>query len=85
MWARSPYLHTGSVRTLDELLGAPAARAPSFRRGSRFFDEARVGYADEGHHVLDTRAPGNANTGHDYGAALSLDARRELIEYLKTL
>lgn len=85
VWARSPYLHNGSVRTLDELLGPPAARAQSFRRGSRFFDEARVGYTDEGHHVLDTRTPGNASTGHDYGAALSPDARRDLIEYLKSL
>ena len=85
VWARSPYLHNGSVRTLDELLGPPAARAPTFRRGSRFFDEARVGYADEGHYVLDTRTPGNAATGHDYGTALSPEARRDLIEYLKSL
>ena len=85
VWARSPYLHNGSVRTLDELLGPPAERPSTFRRGSRFFDESRVGYVDEGHYVLDTRTPGNSNSGHDYGATLTPTARQDLLEYLKTL
>jgi len=85
VWARSPYLHNGSVRTLDELLGPPAERPSTFHRGSRFFDEGRVGYVDEGHYVLDTRTPGNRNSGHDYGASLTPSARHDLIEYLKSL
>ena len=85
VWARSPYLHHGSVRTLDELLGPPAERPSTFHRGSRFFDEGRVGYVDEGHYVLDTRTPGNRNSGHDYGATLTPSARHDLIEYLKSL
>ena len=28
---------------------------------------------------------GNSNAGHEYGAKLSADQRRQLIEYLKTL
>jgi hypothetical protein len=85
VWARSPYLHNGSVRTMQELLVPPAARAKSFRRGSRLYDTARMGYADEGSYLLDTSSPGNAKDGHDYGTDLSSAQQQELIEYLKTL
>jgi cytochrome c553 len=85
VWARSPYLHNGSVRTMGELLTSPAARATSFRRGSRVFDEPQMGYTDEGSSLLNTAASGNSNSGHDYGIALSPEQKRDLIEYLKTL
>jgi hypothetical protein len=85
VWARSPYLHNGSVRTMQELLTPPAARAKTFHRGSRVYDAAQMGYDDQGAYVLDTTAPGNANTGHDYGTNLPADQKRDLIEYLKTL
>ena len=85
VWARSPYLHNGSVRTMEELLSPNAARAKTFRRGSKRFDEARMGYTDEGAYVLDTTQPGNGNSGHNYGQDLSDPQRHELIEYLKTL
>lgn len=85
VWARSPYLHNGSVRTMQELLTPPAARAKTFHRGSRVYDAAQMGYTDDGAYVLDTAGPGNSNTGHDYGTDLSADQKRELVEYLKTL
>jgi hypothetical protein len=85
VWARSPYLHNGSVRTMEELLTAPAARAKSFRRGSRIFDEQAMGYRNEGPYVLDTTSAGNSNGGHDYGTVLSSAEKRDLIEHLKTL
>ena len=85
VWARSPYLHNGSVRTLQELLAPPAARAKTFHRGSRVYDPAQMGYTDDGAYVLDTTAAGSSNTGHDYGTGLSDEQKRELIEYLKTL
>jgi hypothetical protein len=85
VWARSPYLHNGSVRTMDDLLNPPAARAKSFRRGSRMYDAEQLGYTDEGAYVLDTTSPGNANGGHDYGTDLSQQQKRDLIEFLKTL
>ena len=85
VWARSPYLHNGSVRTMSELLTPPATRAKSFHRGSKVFDAANLGYANEGAFVLDTSSAGNANTGHDYGTDLSPSAKHDLIEYLKTL
>ena len=34
---------------------------------------------------LDTTLPGNSNVGHEFGASLSEDERKWLIEYLKTL
>jgi cytochrome c5 len=85
VWARSPYLHNGSVRTMQELLTPPAARAKTFHRGSRVYDAAQMGYTDEGAYVLDTAGAGNSNSGHDYGTHLSAEQKQELIEFLKTL
>jgi hypothetical protein len=85
VWARSPYLHNGSVRTMHELLMSPAERAKSFHRGSRAFDENEMGYTDAGAYLLDTSASGNSDSGHDFGTKLSGNDKRDLIEYLKTL
>jgi hypothetical protein len=84
VWARSPYLHNGSVRTMAELLTAPANRAKTFHRGSRMYDAAHMGYTDEGAFVFDTSAAGNGNAGHDYGSDLTPAQKHDLIEYLKT-
>src|SRR5207244_2861563 len=43
VWARSPFLHNGSVRTMEELLTSPAKRAKTFYRGSRVYDTAQLG------------------------------------------
>jgi len=85
VWARSPYLHNGSVRTMLELLTPPASRAKSFHRGTRVYDSKNMGYADDGSYVLDTTTAGNAATGHDYGTGLTPVQKQEVIEYLKTL
>lgn len=85
VWARSPYLHNGSVRTMEELLTQPAERAKKFHRGSHVFDEKSMGYTDSGAYVFDTTTSGNCDSGHDYGTKLSASERRDLIEYLKTL
>lgn len=84
VWARSPYLHNGSVRTMQDLLTPPQQRETRFHRGSHVFDENAMGYTDEGAYVLDTSASGNSNSGHDYGTKLSAAEKRDLIEYLKT-
>jgi hypothetical protein len=85
VWARSPYLHNGSVRTMQELLTPPSGRSKSFRRGSRDYVLDQMGYTDAGPYVLDTTTAGNSNAGHDFGTSLSMTQKRELIEYLKTL
>ena len=48
VWARSPYLHNGSVRTMQELLTPPNERPKTFHRGSRVYDPDQMGYTDEG-------------------------------------
>jgi len=85
VWARSPYLHDGSVRTMRELLAPPADRAKTFHRGSHAYDSAEMGYTDAGEYIFDTAGAGNSNAGHNYGTDLSDTEKRELIEYLKTL
>lgn len=85
VWARAPYLHNGSVRTMADLLTAPAQRPPTFQRGSHVYDADQMGYVSDGAYRFDTRTPGNSNAGHDYGSNLSAEQKRELIEYLKTL
>ena len=85
VWARSPYLHNGSVRTMEDLLTPPNERPKTFHRGATRFDREAMGYTDGGSYVLDTSTPGNSNAGHDYGTNLSPNEKRELIEYLKTL
>lgn len=66
----APYLHNGSVPTLEDLLGPAAARPTTF---------VRDGF------TIDTTLPGNANGGHEFGAALSTEDEAALIAYLKSL
>ena len=44
IWATAPYLHNGSVPTLDDLLLPPAQRPSKFQVGSREFDPVKVGF-----------------------------------------
>jgi mono/diheme cytochrome c family protein len=97
IWAAAPYLHNGSVLTMDELLGPPAERRDAFRLStSPELDTARLGLVEpaEGW-VYDTSKPGNSNAGHEFrdapagtsgviGRALSKAERSDLIEFLKT-
>lgn len=85
VWARSPYLHNGSIRTMEQLLTAPAERAKTFHRGSKAFDETQMGFTDEGFYVFDSSGSGNSHAGHDYATDLPAADKRYLIEYLKTL
>ena len=76
------------VDSLAELLKAPSQRASQFFVGSREFDPQAVGLATargENADLFDTRLPGNSNAGHAYGTELADDAKRDLLEYLKSL
>lgn len=92
IWARSPYLHNGSVPTLRALLDPAVERPVTFYRGSDVFDWEEVGYrtepaADGPSLLFDTRVPGNANSGHEgpeYGTALSAAEKDAIVEYMKT-
>lgn len=92
IWARAPYLHNGSVPTLQELLEPMENRRKEFYRGSDLYDQTRLGFVsdvpEEGGRKLfkyDTGQPGNANTGHLYGTQLSQEEKLAMLEYLKTL
>ena len=93
IWATAPYLHNGSVPNLQALLSPVAARPTSFTVGNRTYDPDRVGFVTNApgfplFQVNDANGaaiPGNMNGGHTYGAMLSDDERRQLLEYLKTL
>lgn len=88
IWATAPYLHNGSVRTLEQLLLPPDQREPDFQVGSRDYDQKAVGFVSSGGFRFDTTLPGNSNAGHDFGTAVlgaDKDKRHALIEYLKTL
>ena len=89
IWATAPFLHNGSVPTLDALLRKPDDRPKTFSVGVRTFDTVKVGLAEPPSSSslpkLDTTLPGNTNAGHVFGAGLSEDDRKCLIEYLKTL
>jgi hypothetical protein len=87
-WATPPYLHNGSVPTMDDLLKPAKDRPPTFYLGSHEYDVAKLGYvSDERTTLFDTKTAGNKNDGHEgerYGTTISPDERKDLLEYLKT-
>jgi hypothetical protein len=89
VWAMAPYLHNGSVPTIWDLMQPPDKRPVRFPIGHRDYDPVKLGFRTDipeaqAKYVVDTRKAGNANTGHTFGAALTDDQRRDLIEFLKT-
>ena len=89
IWATGPFLHNGSVPTIDDLLKPAKDRLPVFYVGNREFDPVKLGYVStppEGTvNNFDTGTDGNRNTGHEYGIKLSDAERKDLLEYLKSL
>jgi hypothetical protein len=81
VWATAPYLHNGSVPTLEALMN-PAARPAKFWVGGHRLDFRKVGIAGEMNaageyayppgylpwstpHLFDTAKPGQSNRGHE--------------------
>ena len=92
IWARSPYLHNGSVPTLRDLMNPASERPAKWLRGSRELDLEKVGYRSDdksgGSFVYDTSVLGNKNTGHEgteYGTDLTDAEKDAIVEYMKTL
>jgi mono/diheme cytochrome c family protein len=91
LWLRAPYLHNGSVPSLEDLLKSPESRPSFFWRGYDVYDPEVVGFTTSGDDArqvgtpFDTALPGNSNAGHTYGTSLAPGEKRALIEYLKTL
>jgi hypothetical protein len=70
LWASAPYLHNGSVPTLEALLETAANRPARFERHG---------------FTVDTTLPGSSNEGHEFGASLSNEDKAALVEYLRSL
>ncbi len=95
IWARAPYLHNGSVPTLEALL--TGNRPAQFYRGNASYDQEKVGFTwdvAESDNVMlyDTTLDGFSNAGHDTPEFNGdVDWANEpqklyyLLEYLKTL
>jgi len=93
IWARAPYLHNGSVPTMEHLL-VPDSRPVKYKRGSLDYDTERLGFDwNTGTHEFDTQKNGLRKAGHDdaeiffggYDFKKDTASRTALIEYLKTL
>jgi hypothetical protein len=89
IWVTAPYLHNGSVPTLDALLNSkerPQYWQRNFKNPE--YDYEKVGWKYEvkteadNRKIYDTDKPGYRNIGHTFGDRLSNDDRRAVIEYL---
>jgi len=101
IWLRGPYLHNGSVPTLQDLLLPAAQRPKYFYRGYDVYDPLRVGFVSMPEQATRLNVPWNdvlavatpydvtrrscGNQGHEYGVALPQAQKDALVEYLKTL
>ncbi|MGF1528275.1 MAG: hypothetical protein ACFCBW_15965 [Candidatus Competibacterales bacterium] len=100
VWATAPFLHNGSVPTLEALLdSSQRPRYWTWSFDSRDFDQQALGWRftalDQGKAaarsfaeakvIYDTTLQGYSNRGHTYGDELTAAERRALLEYLKTL
>ncbi len=92
IWATAPYLHNGSVPTLEDLLDS--SQRPKYwqRSGdSMDYDHEKVGWhyvrkkKPNGKWTYDTTLPAYSNAGHYFGDSLSREERKAVIEYLKGL
>jgi mono/diheme cytochrome c family protein len=92
IWITAPYLHNGSVPTLEAVLNSklrPKYWSRDFDHPQYDFDHPGWKYKEEetagSTSVYNTTLPGYGNYGHYFGDALSNEERKAVIEYLKTL
>lgn len=52
IWLRAPYLHNGSVPTLEDLLEPKKDRPKEFYRGFDVYDRTRIGFIHRGEDIL---------------------------------
>ncbi|WP_197737382.1 di-heme-cytochrome C peroxidase [Methylomonas rhizoryzae] len=92
IWAAAPYLHNGSVPTLQDLLKPVAERPAQFKVGPAY-DISKVGLAAEQSQFdytykttdCNDRLSGNSRCGHEFGTKLNDQEKAALLEYLKIL
>ena len=92
IWATAPYLHNGSVPTLEGVLNSKLR--PAYWQ--RNFDNPEYDYEKlswhfsaagtaQGNLVYNTSLPGYGNYGHYFGDKLTDKERKAVVEYMKTL
>jgi len=92
VWITAPYLHNGSVPTMEALMDSHLrptywSRDPD----KKLYDYDRLGWTYQvekgpcNKTVYNTTLPGYGNGGHTYGDKLEPRERKAVIEYLKTL
>jgi mono/diheme cytochrome c family protein len=92
IWCTAPYLHNGSVPTVEAVLNSKLR--PTYWQ--RNFDNPEYNYEKLGwqfaikdsannNTIYNTSLPGYGNYGHYFGDKLSEKERKAVIEYLKTL
>jgi mono/diheme cytochrome c family protein len=100
VWATAPYLHNGSVPTIELVLNSKA-RPSVWKRvdlDDKNYDENALGWpwvrppysqadapANEKKFIYDTSYWSQSNAGHAFGDHLTDAERRAVLEYLKTL
>jgi mono/diheme cytochrome c family protein len=98
VWASAPYFHNGSVPTLWHVLH-PEERPAVWKRTEAPYDQALAGPAIEAlseipatvtegaakREFFDTRTPGKSAAGHEFPSELTVEEKRAVLEYLKTL
>jgi mono/diheme cytochrome c family protein len=100
IWATAPYLHNGSVPTIELVLNSKA-RPAVWKRvdlDNANYDENALGWpwieppysqaeapAAEQKLIYDTSYWSQSNVGHAFGDQLTDGERRSVLEYLKTL
>jgi hypothetical protein len=85
IWSTAPFLHNGSVKSIDELLKRSIDRSVTFRIGSVEYDPNVLGFKEASlphTSLVDTRVNGMRNTGHEF-TVIDDRERADLIEYLK--
>lgn len=94
IWITAPYLHNGSVPTLEALLNSKLRPTYWARDYSNLeYDYEQVGWkftrpaapSGPATTVYNTTLPGYGNYGHTFGDKLTDKERKAVIEYLKTL
>jgi hypothetical protein len=100
VWATAPFLHNGSVPTVEALLDSSKRPnywtrdfdSPEFDRNAlgwkyRILSQGKSNAKSSGErkHIYDTTLVGYSKKGHLFGDNLSNTERRAIIEYLKTL
>ncbi len=92
VWITAPYLHNGSVPTIEDVLNSKS-RPRYWKRNfnKQEYDYEKLGWQYKtlsnpgGKKTYNTDIPGYGNYGHSFGDHLTNAERKAVIEYLKTL